>query len=187
MWITKSSYIRQRSDYDIQWKLITLLCKTCAVLCTSAPLVCVLIGSIMVQDQGRNRHIFLRGQSHFSWFFSRREMLFPGRKFPILVDPKQISVVFKSEKQKKRSSPIFITFPTCISNFPPSLLQFTFFSSKFSTLFPFFLDSFFPIRQEKFSGQKSLGGTLPPCPPPVTPLFKTGNVWFSTLGISIET
>ena len=29
--------------------------------------------------QGRNRHIFLRGQSHFSWFFSRREMLFPGR------------------------------------------------------------------------------------------------------------
>ena len=32
--------------------------------------------------QGRNRHIFLRGQSHFSWFFPRCEMLFPSRKFP---------------------------------------------------------------------------------------------------------
>ena len=33
--------------------------------------------------QGRNRHIFLRGQSHFfGFFFSRREMFFPGTKFP---------------------------------------------------------------------------------------------------------
>ena len=29
-------------------------------------------------------------------------MLFPGKKIPILVDPKEISVVFKSEKQKKK-------------------------------------------------------------------------------------
>ena len=75
--------------------------------------------------------------------------------------PKQISAVFKSEK-KIRSSPLVITFPTSISNFPPSFLKFSFFSSPYSPLFPFFLASFFPIRQQKFPGQKSLGGTLPP-------------------------
>ena len=37
-------------------------------------------------------------------------MLFPGKKNPILVDPKQISVVLKSEKQKKkeRKGPLLI-------------------------------------------------------------------------------
>ena len=90
--------------------------------------------------QGRNRHIFLRGQSHFSRFFSRREM----------------------------SSPLFITFPTSISNFPPSLLQFSFFFSFFNIHphFPFFPSLLFPIRQQKFPGQKSLG-SLCPLPPPI--------------------
>ena len=54
----------------------------------------------------------------------------------------------KSKKGKKKgggSSPLFITFPTSNSNFPPFLLQFSFFSSQFSPLFPFF-----PIRQQNF-------------------------------------
>ena len=127
--------------------------------------------------QGRNRHIFLRGQSHFSWFFSQCEMLF----FPVETShfgrpktnfcrfqkwkQKQTNKQPKKKKKKKRSSPLFITFPTSISNFPPPLLQFSFFSSQFS---PLFLASYFPIRQQKFPGQKSRGGgTLLP----VTPLI----------------
>ena len=49
-------------------------------------------------------------------------------------------------------------------NFPPSLLQFSFLSSQFSPLFPFFLASFLPVGQQKF---------LSPAPilPPVTPLL----------------
>ena len=89
---------------------------------------------------------------------------FSRKKIPISVDPKQISVIFKSEKQKKKSPPLFITFPTSISNFPPSLLQFSFFSSQFSHLFPLFpfsLASFFPIGQQKFPGHKSWGHSAP--------------------------
>ena len=96
------------------------------------------------------------------------------------VDPKQISVIFKSEKGKKkkkkeRSSPLFRTFPTSISNFSPSLYYFPSFLLNFYpfplfslplfsqfSLSPFFLAYFFLIRQQKFPGQKSLGGTLPP-------------------------
>ena len=64
--------------------------------------------------QGRNRHIFLRGQSHFSWFFSRREMFFPGRKYSHFGTPKTNnkfpsfskvkSKKKKKKKKKKRSS-----------------------------------------------------------------------------------
>ena len=47
---------------------------------------------------------------------------------------------------------------------------FVLFFSIFTPL-PIFLASFFLIHQQKFPGQKSLGGgTLPPCPPPVTSL-----------------
>ena len=73
----------------------------------------------------------------------------------------QKSFFFEKKKKKKGSSPLFITFLTYISNFPPSLLQFSFFPSQFSPLFPFFLASFFPIRQQKFPGQ-SLGALSPP-------------------------
>ena len=58
----------------------------------------------------------------------------------LLVDPKQISVVLKSEKQKKKKKKgqkvlSFYNFTASIFNFPPSLFQFSFFSSPFS-LFP---------------------------------------------------
>ena len=51
--------------------------------------------------QGRNRKIFLRGQSHFSWFFFPAWNAISRWKISILVHPKQISVVLKSEKAKK--------------------------------------------------------------------------------------
>ena len=80
----------------------------------------------------------------------------------------------KKKKKKKRSSPLFLTF-SCFH------FQFSTFSSQFSPLFPFFLASFFPVRQQKFPGQKSLGGTLPPLPPPppppVTPLPRPRIHW----------
>ena len=76
-------------------------------------------------------------------------------------------------KNKKKSPHLFLELfllPFPIFKFP---LQFSFFSSQFLPLSPFFLAYFFPIRQQKFPGQKSLGGTLPPAPPPppVTPLL----------------
>ena len=80
-----------------------------------------------------------------------------------MVDPKQILVVFKSEKTKQNKT----HFPTStfIFKFPPSLFQFSFFSSPFSPFFRF-LASFFPIDQQKFPGQKSRGWALCPLPPP---------------------
>ena len=61
---------------------------------------------------------------------------------------------------------------TSFHNFSYFLVQFstfpfTIFLLFFSifTPFPVFLASFSPIRQQKFPGQKSLGGTLPPAPP----------------------
>ena len=85
----------------------------------------------------------------------------------ILIDPKQISVVLKSEKKKKVLSSflIFVTFPPSIFNFPPSLISFFDFPS-FLPHFPFFLASLFPTGQQKFPGQKPLQGHLPPCPTP---------------------
>ena len=64
-------------------------------------------------------------------------------------------------KKKKKSSPLISSFS--YFSFPPSLLQFFFFPSPFSTPFPFSL--FSPVGQQKFPGQRSRGGgggTLPP-------------------------
>ena len=90
-------------------------------------------------------------------------MLFPGRKFPFWYTQNKFSSFSKvkskkKKKKKKRSSPLFLTF-SCFHS------QFSTFSSQFSPLFPFFLASFFPIRQQKFPGQKSLGGHSAPLPP----------------------
>ena len=70
------------------------------------------------------------------------------------------------KKKKKRSSPLFRIFPTSIYNFPPSLLQFSFFSSQFLPLFHFSLPLFSRYVSKKFPGQKSRGGgALCPLPP----------------------
>ena len=70
----------------------------------------------------------------------------------------------KKKKKKKRSSPQgFYTFS--YFHFQVSTFPFTIFLLFISiiTLIPFFLAYFFPICQQKFPGQKSLGDTLPPC------------------------
>ena len=81
----------------------------------------------------------------------------------ILVDPKQISVVSKNEKLRKKCHLlIFLLFPLPVQfkffhlplcNFPSFLLHFC-----------FFLASLFPVGQQKFPGEKHQGGTLLPAP-----------------------
>ena len=75
---------------------------------------------------------------------------------------------WKEKKKKKKKGPLFIfhfgTFSTFHFQFLPSFLQFFFFSSPFPPFSIFFLASFFPVGQQKFPGQKSLGGTLPHAP-----------------------
>ena len=119
----------------------------------------ILFWLITIYSQGRNRHIFLRGQSHFPDFLPVVKCFFPvenshfGR-------PKTNFHHFqkwktKKNKNKKKSSPHFITF-SCFH------FKFSTFSSQFSPLLPFSLPFFPPIRRQKFPGQKSLGSTLPP-------------------------
>ena len=115
--------------------------------------------------RGVTGKIFLRGQSHFSWFFSQREMLFPGRKFPFWWTKNKFMWFWKvrsKKNQKKKSSPHSVTFPPSILPFAIFRLPFFDFPS-FLVHFPFFsLPLFFLLCQQKFPGQKSLGATLPP-------------------------
>ena len=118
----------------------------------------------MPRNQGRNRHNFLRGQSHFSWFFffffPGLKCFFVGRKFPFWYTQNE----FPSFSKVKKKSPhlFFITFPTYISNFPPSLLQFSFFS--ILSPFPFFPCLFFPDMSAKISRSEVSGGDPAPIP-----------------------
>ena len=75
---------------------------------------------------------------------------------PPPVDQKKFQWFWKVRRQKKKK--VLSSFCN-FSTFP-----FTIF-----TPFPFFLASFFPLGQQKFLGQKSLGGTLHPAPPPPPP------------------
>ena len=129
--------------------------------------------------QGCNRKIFLRGKSHFpDFFFFRREMLFPVENSP----KTKFSASFRKVKTKKVLSSFsnFYLLPFSISSiFNLSFYNFLLFFSippPFS-IFPFFPCLFFPVGQQKFLGQKSLGGHSAPCPlppPPVTPLTGYG-------------
>ena len=131
-----------------------------------------------ISNQGCNRHILLRGRSYFSSFFARRKMFFPSKNSHF-GRPKTNFHHFQKwkAKKKKKSSPLFITFPTSISNFPPSLLQFSFFSSQFSPLFlflsiftPFPLPLFFWYVSKNFLVRSLWGALCPPVLPPVTQL-----------------
>ena len=124
----------------------------------------------MSSIQGHNTKFFLRGQSHFSRYFPGREILFPGRIFWFLVDPKNFSSFEKWKAKKKKKVPFsFCHFATFSSfNFQFSTFPFTIFLVFFS-ISPFslfFLCSFFPVDDQKFPSQKSQGGTLPPAIPP---------------------
>ena len=135
--------------------------------------------------QGRKRNIFRGGKVIFSWLFSLCEMLFPGRKFPNshFGGPKTNFSGFEKweeQKKKKKSSPHFVIFPPSISIF-----HLPFFNlHSFCSIFSFFLASLFPVGQQKFPDQKSLGGTLPFCPP-VMPLPFTWGQKFSDTSVSL--
>ena len=98
-----------------------------------------------------------------------------------MVEPKQISVVLKSEKQKqinnkkikkkkKKVLSLFCNFSTFHFHF--FTFPFTIFLPFFSifTPFPFFPCLFFPGRSAEISRSEVSGGHSAPCPPPVTPL-----------------
>ena len=121
-----------------------------------------------MKKQGHNRHIFLRGQSHFSWYFSQREMFFPVENSHF-GKPKTNFCRFQKwkakKKKKKKKGPHhflynfsyfhfqFSTFP--FYNFPSFLLNFHSFYHFSLSLFSRYVIKNFPVR--------SLWGAL--CPP----------------------
>ena len=116
--------------------------------------------------QGRNRKIFLRGQSHFPDFFPTWNVFLPVGNFHFGRPKTNFSGFEKwkerggeKKKKKKKSSPHFVTFPSSTFLFTIFLLFFSIF-----TPFPFFLASFFPVGQQKFPGHKSWGILQPPPP-----------------------
>ena len=128
----------------------------------------------------------------FSWFFSQREFFSPVENFHF-GRPKTSFSGFekwkakkkkkkkkkrkkkKEKKRKKKNLLLIFLLIISLSNFSSfhfqfSIFPFTIFLLFFSIFLPFFLASFFPVGQQKFPGQKFLGGTMPPAPP-VTPLL----------------
>ena len=133
-------------------------------------------------EQGRNRHFFLRGQSHFSWFFPGVKCFFPVQNSHFGTPKTNFCLQKwkekKKKKKKKRSSPLFISFPTSISNFPPSCFTIFLLFFSISTPFPFFSIFSLPLFSRYVSKNfpvRSLGeGHSAPCSPacyagPVTP------------------
>ena len=102
---------------------------------------------------------------------------FPGLNSFFLIEnfhfgtPKTDFRHFEKWKAEKKSPLLILEFfPTSIFNFPPSLLQFSFFYSPFPPS-PFFPCCFFPDRSDEISQSEVSGWhSAPPCPPPVTPL-----------------
>ena len=115
-------------------------------------------------NQGLNRHIFLRGQSPFFWFFSGVKCFFQVQNSHF-GRPKTNFRRFQKwkaqkKKKKKKGPHLFLErFPASISNFPPFLVNYHPFSLFSLPLFSRYVSKNFPVR--------SLGGGHPP---PVTPL-----------------
>ena len=122
----------------------------------------------MAYSRGVTGIFFWGGKVIFPDFFPGVKCFFPvenshfGR-------PKTNFRRFQKWKAKKKKKVLTSFSDVFLLPFPIFHLFYSIF-----TPFPFFLASFFPIRQQKFPGQKSLGGhsaPLPPAPPPpVTPL-----------------
>ena len=102
-------------------------------------------------------------------FFWGGKVIFPGVKcfFPVenfnFGRPKTNFSSFwkvRRKKKKKKASSYFVTFPPSIFNFPPSLLQFSFFFFSIFTPFPFFFFAFFPGRSAEISRSDVSGGAL---------------------------
>ena len=88
------------------------------------------------------------------FFFSGVKCFFSPEKIPILVHPKQILVVFKSKKQKKKVLSSFSSFHFQCSNFSVSIL----------ILFCYIFPRNFLVRSLCWEHSA-------PLPPPVMPLF----------------
>ena len=114
-----------------------------------------------VANRGITRRTVKGGQGYKISHFP----IFPFVEISILFHPKQISVVSKSDKQKKKkkvlSALIFIHFPFHFK-FPRPLLQFAFFSPPFSLFhclsfpFPPLFPSPFPFSSFPTSSRISL-------------------------------
>ena len=103
---------------------------------------------------------FWGGKVVFPDFFSPAWNALSWEKIPILVDPKQISVILKSKRKKKELFLLpFSTLP--FSDFPFLMLPFSLFSLP---LFSWYISRNFPVR--------SLWGALSPTPPPC---YTTGS------------
>ena len=128
--------------------------------------------NLIGKGQGCNRHSFLRGQSHFSWFFPGVKCFFPVENFPFW-QPTQNKFLLFSKVKKKKVLTSFRAFPTSISNFEPSLYNFPSFLLNFYP-FPLFSFPIFPDTSAKISRSEISGEALcPPAnPPPVTPLVR---------------
>ena len=87
--------------------------------------------------------------------FQRSKVIFPDF-FP----------VWNAFPGRKFTPPLFLTFPPSIFNFSKfSTFPFSIFFL-FCSIFAFSIASRFPVGQQKFPGQKSLGGHSAPAPPP---------------------
>ena len=105
-------------------------------------------------------------KTFFLLFFLRTKCLFPVENF-LFGRPKTNFRGFeKWQKSDVLSS--FCNFASFIFNFPPSLFQFSFFSSPFSLTSPFFPCLSFPGRSAEISWSEVSGGggALFPWPPP---------------------
>ena len=100
--------------------------------------------------QGRNRHIFLWGQSHFSWFFPGVKCFFPVENSHFGTPKTNFRRFQKWNAKKKKKKgphlfPLFLTFPSSLFPFTIFLLFFAIF-----TPFPFFpcqyVSKNFPLR-----------------------------------------
>ena len=121
-WYDESAFLQQLTtrvtlNFESEVKWILLVGTLTLILLTLLTFIALL--------QGRNRKIFLRGKSHFSWFFSPA-WIFPVENFHFGRPKTNFSGFEKWEKKKKKegSSPHFVIFPPSIFNFPPSLLHF---------------------------------------------------------------
>ena len=157
----------------------------------------IVISSIVVQDRVITGKFFWGGKVIFpDIFFSWREMLFAGRKFPFWLTKnkfqwllklkskqtnkqtnKQIKQNKNKTKQKKpknktKEGPHFVTF----------LLTFSIFHLPFFNFPSFFLASPFPVRSAEISRSEVSDGHSPSPAPPCYYWFKTGKAWTSRPG-----
>ena len=110
---------------------------------------------------------FWGGKVIFPDFFPGVKCFFPSRKFPFWYTQNKFPSFSKVKSIKKKSPHFFLLH--FLLPFPIFHLRFYNFPSFLLNFHPFSLSPFFLIRRQKFPGQKSLGGTLPPLSAPRPP------------------